>query len=47
MRVPVDACCVGGPAQEQSAVSATALLVIAAIYGLGALLVLAVTASFL
>ena len=47
MRVPIDACCVGGPAQEQSPVSAVALLVIAAIYRAGALLVLAITASVL
>ncbi len=47
MRVPIDACCVGGPAKEMSAVSGGALLVIAAAYGVLGLIALAATLAFL
>jgi hypothetical protein len=47
MQVSLNACCVGGPIQEQSPVSPTALFILAAIYGAGALIVFAVTAAFL
>jgi hypothetical protein len=44
MQVPLNACCIGGPPVEQPAFSAGALLVLAAIYGAGALVVFAVLA---
>ncbi len=47
MRVPLNACCLGGPAAEQPPVSAGTMLVLAALYGAGALIVLFVTVAFL
>lgn len=39
MQVPLNACCVGGPVVSQSPVSAAAMLILAAIYAAGALIV--------
>jgi len=39
MQVPSNACCVGGPVQTQPAASPGVLLVLAAVYGAGALIV--------
>lgn len=36
MQVPLNACCVGGPVVTQSPVSAGAMLILAAIYAMGA-----------
>ena len=47
MQIPLNACCLGGPATTQSPVSAGAMFVLAAIYAAGALIVLAAMANTL
>lgn len=44
MQVPLNACCVGGPVQTQTPVSAGAMLILAAIYALFGVVVVTATA---
>lgn len=46
MQVPLNACCLGGPVQTQTPVSAAAMLILAAIYAVfGLVVVVATTAA--
>jgi hypothetical protein len=47
VQIPLNACCLGGPAAEQPPLSAGTMLVLAAFYGAGALIVLFATVAFL
>ena len=43
MQVPLNACCIGGPVQTQTPVSAAAMFILAAIYAVFGLVVVAAT----